>query len=44
MNPNDEIVAGNVDDGGALALEDAYAAPVKGFNFLLKGNVQKSLK
>ena len=23
MNPNDVIVAGNVDDGGALALEDA---------------------
>ena len=29
MNPNDVIVGGNVEDGNALALEEAYAAPVK---------------
>jgi len=27
MNPNDVIVGGNVEDGNALALEEAYAAP-----------------
>lgn len=29
INPNDVIVGGNVEDGNALALEEAYAAPVK---------------
>lgn len=29
MNPNDVIVGGNVEDGNALALEEAYAAPVR---------------
>lgn len=29
MNPNDVIVGGNVEVGNALALEEAYAAPVR---------------
>lgn len=29
MNPNDVILGGNDEDGNALALEEAYAAPVK---------------
>ena len=29
MNPNEVILGGNAEDGSALALEEAYAAPVK---------------
>ena len=29
MNPNDVIVGGNAEVGNALALEEAYAAPVR---------------